>query len=209
MNVIEHLATSLNRRDEEPNQELAKWIVSNNDTEAIRELVNNLSHKNKGIQSDCIKVLYEAGEANPSLIAEYRDDFLSLLDSKNNRLQWGAMTALNCITGVNPKPIFAALPEIISASDAGSVITRDHCVGILVNLCSIKQYASKTLPHLIDQLKKSPTNQLPMYAENILTIVDSKNRDEFLDVLTSRLPEIDKDSKKKRVEKVLQKIQKI
>jgi hypothetical protein len=57
MAVINKLATSLNRRDEIPNQELAKQIANSNDKKAVKELIENLNNKNKNIQSDCIKVI--------------------------------------------------------------------------------------------------------------------------------------------------------
>ena len=69
MTIIDQLATSLNRKDEAPNQELAKQIANNNDTHAVKELVENCNNKNKGIQSDCIKVLYETAMIQPKLIA--------------------------------------------------------------------------------------------------------------------------------------------
>ena len=52
-------------------QELARKIVRKRDGPAVQELVENLAHKNKGIQNDCIKALYEIGEADPNLIAKY------------------------------------------------------------------------------------------------------------------------------------------
>src|SRR5262245_35715485 len=97
MRVIDKLAISLNRRDEVPNQELAQKIVAIGDQSAVKELIDNLASKNKGIQHDCIKVLYEIGERKPDLIATYHKEFGSLLESKDNRLVWGAMTALHMI----------------------------------------------------------------------------------------------------------------
>ena len=95
MSILGKLASSLNRRDEVPNQELAKQIADKDDREAVKELVVNLSNNSKDIQNDCIKVLYEIGERKPALIAAYAKEFIDLLDHKNNRLQWGAMTAIN------------------------------------------------------------------------------------------------------------------
>src|SRR5690348_16122986 len=102
MSIIPQLASSLNRRDEEPNIELAKQIVSKNDTKAVEEVIENLSCKKRNIQNDCIKVIYEIGERKPGLISKYINVFLELLKSKNNRLQWGAMTALNTIVEEDP-----------------------------------------------------------------------------------------------------------
>src|SRR4026209_976994 len=113
MSIIPKLATSLNRRDEDPNQELAAEIAEAEDLEAVKELVENLGNRTKRIPYDCVKVLYEIGTNKPKLIAGHTKVFLALLDSKDNRLQWGAMTALGCIVGKKPAEIFAALPEII------------------------------------------------------------------------------------------------
>src|SRR6266498_2301131 len=101
MSILSQLATSLDVRSEVPNQVLAKKIIKASDKKAVKELVENLDNKDKNIQGDCIKVLYEIGEQEPELIASYDKEFLALLDHKNNRLVWGAMTALDGIAGFN------------------------------------------------------------------------------------------------------------
>jgi hypothetical protein len=203
MSIIDQLASSLGRRDEVPNQELAKKIADKNDKKSVVELVNHLKNKNKDIQSDCIKVLYEIGERKPELIAGYVKEFVALLDDKNNRLQWGAMTALDCIVCESPKIIYANLARILKASDNGSVITKDHAVNILIKLCSVKQYAEDAFSLLTEQLLACPTNQLPKYAEDALPVIADKNKKAFAKVLERRLGEIEKDTKRKRVEKVI------
>jgi hypothetical protein len=203
MSVITKLASSLGRRDEAPNQALAEQTVEKADSRAVAELVDNLANKNKNIQSDCIKVLYEIGYRKPSLIAPYVKVFLALLDERSNRLVWGAMIALDAIASERPKELFGSIRKIAAVADSGSVITRDHAVGILITLSGITKYAPKAFPLLIEQLKKCPTNQLPMYAENALPIITVKNKDLFVKTLSSRLVEIDKESKRKRIEKVM------
>ena len=99
MSVIGKLACSLNRRDEVPNQELAKELADKNDTHSIQELVENLSNKNKNIQSDCIKVLYEIALLKPQLVAIHIKEFISLLDNKITGLfgeQWRLLILLLC-----------------------------------------------------------------------------------------------------------------
>lgn len=208
MSIISKLATSQKRKDEIPNQELAKEIAVTGDKKAIKELFENLSNKDKSIQSDCIKVIYEIGEQKPKLIVGFVNELIELLSNKNNRLQWGAMTALHSITAEAPKEIYNALPQIIDVADKGSVITNDHCVGILIKLCSMKEYAADAFVLLNERLIKSPTNQLPMYAENALPIITEKNKAAFIRTLTSRLGEIEKDTKRIRVEKVIKKLNK-
>jgi hypothetical protein len=207
MSIINKLAFSLNRRDEAPNQQLAKQIADGNDKKAVAEIVENLQHKNKNIQSDCIKVLDEIAKLKPKLVADYAPELIALLDNKNNRLQWGAMAALDNMTNDNPKAIHSALANIIACADKGSVITNDHCVGILIKLAGTKEYANNAFALLNERLLISPTNQLPMYAENALPIINEKNKPIFSKTLTSRLSDIEKETKRKRVEKVLKKLQ--
>nr|WP_299487141.1 hypothetical protein [uncultured Allomuricauda sp.] len=202
MSVIDKLASSLDRRDEVPNQELAKEIVSSQDKQAVKVLFENLSNK-KAIQNDCIKVLYEIGEQEPNLISNHINEFIAQLSSKNNRLQWGAMMALGTITRNRPKEIYKELPVILLAADKGSVITKDHAINILLKLCSIKAYSESTFSLLVEQLLKSPTNQLPMYAERSIPIINDKNKTLFVKTLRSRLNDIEKETKRKRVEKVI------
>ncbi len=206
MSVLTKLASSLGRRDEVPNQELAIQIVAANDIAAIKELVENLNNKNKDIHNDCIKVLYETGERKPELISAYAKNFIALLDSKNNRLQWGAMTALSSIAGENPKAIYPALAKIVAVADAGTVITKDHCVKALIKLCGVKQYAADAFTLLLEQILNSPPNQMPTYAEGAMPFVNDNNRAAFIKTLSSRLGDIESDTKRKRVEKVLAKI---
>ena len=207
MTIIDKLATSLNRRDEVPNQELAKQIADSNDKKAVKELIENLHNKNKNIQSDCIKVIYEIGVLKPKLIAGFINELIALLDNKNNRLQWGAMTALDTIAMENPEAIYKALGKIIAVADKGSVITNDHFVGILIKLCMIKEYTNDAFSLLNERLKISPTNQLPMYAENALPAINNVNKSTFIKTLKSRLGDIEKDTKRVRVEKVIKKIE--
>lgn len=209
MEIIDRLASSMGKRDEAPNQALAAEIVKKKDQAALKELMELLHHKSKDVQSDSIKVIYEVAEQMPQLVTKYSKDFVSLLDSKNNRLQWGAMTALHAIAHEDPKTVYDSLAKIIAVADKGSVITNDHCVGILVSLCAKADYRKEAFPLLLERLLKSPVNQLPMYAENALPMIDAAHKAAFLKVLSARLEEIDKDSKRKRVEKVIKKLEKI
>lgn len=208
MSIINKIASSLNRRDEVPNQELAKQIAKTNNVKAVKELIENLSNKSKDIQNDCVKVIYEIGLLKPTLIAGYTTELLALLTHKNNRLQWGGMIALDIITPENPAAIYKALPKIIDAADKGSVITNDHCVGILIKLCTVKKYAPDAFALLNERLKKCPTNQLPMYAENTLSVINETNKATFIKTLESRLADIEKETKRIRVEKVIKKLMK-
>lgn len=206
MSVLEKLASALGRRDEVPNQLLAQQIAASSDEKAIKELVDNLTNKSKDIRHDCIKVLYETGEIQPKLIAAYDTELISLLDSKDNRMQWGAMAALNTITAERPDTIWLSLPKLIAIAGAGSVITKDNLMAILVKLCAIPKYAADAFDLYNEQLSCSLPNQLPMYAERALPVINVDNKTAFIKVLTSRLVDIEKESGRKRIEKVLKKL---
>lgn len=206
MSVLDQLASVQGIRGTEPNKILARKIAEVNDAGAVKELVDNLANKNRNIQSDCIKTLYEAAEINPKLIAPYVKAFGTLLKHKNNRLVWGAMTALDAIAGEQKAAVYAMLPDIMDIAEKGTVITKDHAVGILIKLSADEKYASDTLPLLLDQLKHAANNQFAMYAENSLPVIAAQDKKTFIDILSSRINELEKDSQKKRIEKLLKKL---
>ena len=210
MSVIEKLATSLGRKDDVPNQELAKEIAETNDKAAVSELIEILkTTNNKKIKSDCIKTLYEIGYLKPEFISDYYQYFLELLKNKNNRLVWGAMIALKTISNIKPKEICENLTEILDATENGSVITNDNGISILINLSKVKEYFEDTFPLLLEQLRKCEPKQLPMYAERTLPIINAKNKIEFINLMNERMNELNKESQKKRIEKVLKKLMKL
>ena len=207
MSLIQLLSSSIGRKDKEQNKKLAKEIASQNNQEAIKELVDNLNNNDKNIQSDCIDTLYETGYLNPKLLADYYNDFLNLLGSKNNRMVWGSMIGLTTITDLKHKEIFNALSKIIETVDKGSVITIDCGVIILAKLTKHHEYYNTTMPLLMEQLLKCPIKQLPMYCERSLECISDKNKNEFIQLIEKRYSECDKDSQKKRLNKVIKKLQ--
>lgn len=209
MPILTRLASALGRRDEVPNQELARAIAQSGDVDAITELVGHLDDPSRDVRYDCIKVLYEIGAVRPDLIADHAGAFLLHLRSKDNRMQWGAMTALAALTGERPGLVLPYLPEILDAADQGSVITKDQAMNILIQLCAVETLADQAFPLLLEQLAKAAPNQLPMYAENAAPVVGAKDRALFIETLRARLADVEKDSKKQRIEKVIRKVGKV
>jgi hypothetical protein len=206
MSLIDKLATSLGRKDEAPNIALAEIIARKKDLTAVRELIDILQHKDKNLQSDAIKVLYEIGERDAKLIADHGQIFLALLKQQKNRLVWGALTALDAIADIKPKALYHSLPEILDVAAKGSVISRDHAVNILIKLCRDKRYITHVMPLLLSELASCPVNQLPMYAERALPVVTADIRQQFQKTLESRMEEIAQDSKRRRIEKIILRI---
>jgi len=207
MSVLGRLASSIGRKDEAPNVLLAKQVTEKSDKKAVHELVENLSNSDGNIRSDCIKVLYEIGERSPGLIADYSKEFIGLLASKEGRLVWGAMTALDAIVLERPQEVRRNLDAITLAAGGESVIARDHAVSILIKLVSIEPSSDEAFKLLLIQLKESPVNQLPMYSEMSTGIADKKRRLLLAKTLRTRVNSVDKESKKRRIEKAILKLE--
>jgi hypothetical protein len=204
MSALDRIAHFQNRRDEVPNQELARDLASGKDRAGIREIAENLWNKDKGIQADCIKVLYEVGYLEPALIAGHVEDFIKLLKSRNNRLVWGGMIALGTVADLKPDVIFAHLAEIEKAINTGSVITVDNGVRTLALAASVGgKYNKAIFPYLIDHLQTCRPKDVPQHAEKTIpAVVNSSNKKEFIAVLEKRMVDLS-GSGLSRVKKVI------
>jgi len=202
--VVDRLASTLGSRDEVPNQELAVEIAAKKDVRSTQELIELLTSGTKAQKSDAIKVLYEIGERKPELIASHVKVFLSLLDSTQPRLVWGAMCALDTVALLESAILASALPTISKAIDRSeSVIARDHFVSLIAKLGGLKKYESLASEILINEVRKAPVNQLPSYAEQALPVVQRTAAKAFEKILTFRLETLEQPAKRKRIERVL------
>jgi len=191
MSVINRLAHSLGRRDEVPNQELARDLAAKKNIAAIKEIVENLANKDKNIQADCIKVLCEVGGIEPNLIADYAEDFVKLLRSKNNRLAWGGMTALAEVAKANPDAVFKNLDAIKKAKESGSVITVDNAISTLANTAAASEKYNETIfPYLLDHLSNCRPKEVPQHSEKTLPAVNASNKANFITVLEKRMEDL-------------------
>jgi hypothetical protein len=191
MSVLHKIAFYQDRRDEVPNQELARELAEARDAEGIREIAENLGHKNPNVQSDCLKVLYEIGYLAPDLIAGYVDRFLALLRHKNNRMVWGGMIALATIAELKPTEIWNDVDAVIEAVDRGSLITVVWGVKTLAVVASTEEARrEKLFPILMKRLKECLPRDVPMHAQSILCAVDAGNKAEYLSAIESRKAEM-------------------
>ncbi len=191
MSALDKIAYALNRRDEVPNQELARALAKSKSKAGIGEIAANLWNKNKNIRSDCLKVLYEIGYIDPALIADYAGDFLKLLQDKENRMIWGAMIGLATIADRRPKEIWAHVDEMLAVTEHGSLITVVWGVKTLASVAAAdKKYRKKIFPFLLAQLQTCLPRDVPMHAESILRAVDKSNQQEFLSALEARQSEM-------------------
>ena len=119
------------------------------------------------------------------------DDFLKLLQNKNNRLIWGGMTALSTIAEIRAKELYPHHLEIRKAMDKGSVITKDNGVKTLALIASVgPQYQVEIFAYLLHLLGTCRPKDIPQYAEKTLVAVDNHNKRKFIQVLEKRMGDL-------------------
>ena len=203
VSVLNRLASSLGRRDEVPNQELARDLAAKKDKAGVREIAENLWNKDKNIQADCIKVLYEIGYLEPRLIAEHAEEFVRLLKSRNNRLVWGGMTALAEVAKSNPDAVFKHLGQIKKAKETGSVITVDNAISALAYTAAANdKYNKDIFSYLLKHLSGCRPKEVSQHSEKILPAVNSSNKVDFIKALEKRVEDLS-GSGLSRVKKVI------
>jgi DNA-binding FrmR family transcriptional regulator len=206
--MIEKIACNVERRDEEPNIAVAERLVNDSDKEGIAEMAEGLSDKKEQVANDCIKVLYEIGYRNPSLIVPYAEAFVEKLKSKNNRLVWGSCIALAQIAEMAGDCLYKELGAIYDTYRKGSVITVDNCISIFAGIARSKEaYEKKIFSILIEHLEHCRPKEVAQHAERAYVCVNRENAPAFKAALKKRYGAL-VESQKKRVDKLRKKIEK-
>jgi len=204
--MIEKISYFLGSRDEAANIALAVQLSETENIEGIREIVNGLREKSQ-ISNDCIKVLYEIGERNPNLIADYVSEFLGLLDSKNNRMVWGAMMALSRIAYLTYNEIFSNLNMVLNAYKVGSVITIDNSISVFAELVKANVDSQNQVYNiLINHLSTCRPKEVGQHAERAYICINEFNSEEFKQVIQQRMDSLT-EPQKKRVNKLIHMIE--
>ncbi|MBL8879471.1 MAG: hypothetical protein JNG88_10160 [Phycisphaerales bacterium] len=203
MSILDQLSCAKGERGETGNVRLAEKLASSKDKKSIAEVAAGLDVARRDIRNDCIKVLYELGAADPALIRPFAATFARLLAHKDNRMVWGAMTALDAIAAAYPGDIVEHLPAVNAAAKTGSVITRDHAIGILVKLAALPAHRKRCLNQLAAHLEAAPPNQVGMYAEIVAPLLKEPAGKNLAAILERRIDDLPKESQQRRVCKVL------
>ena len=205
--MLEKLAYSLGRNDEEPNIELAKELSQKKNKKGIKEIVEGLKNPKEQIANDCIKVLYEIAEISPELISEYTGNFIQLLKSRNNRIVWGSMTALSKIVSYNPEKTFKNLDIIVKTYEKGSTITVDNSISVFAELAKAgKKYENKVFPIIINHLEKCRPKEVGQHAERAFVCINKNNSQKYKETLLKRRGSLTA-AQKKRVDKLLKNLE--
>lgn len=204
--IASRLSHASGRRDEGPNVQLAEALAGSKDVDGIARVADIAITGSRQAQQDAIKVLCEVGVRDADLLRPHLQCFLQLIESRNNRMVWGALTALAQLARVDAIPIAANLDAILAAADAGSVIARDQAGQILIALKARPDLAGTATAHLLARLKSAAVNQLPMYAERIHAVLEAQDYPDFRAVLMIRHADHMPESKRRRLETIIRKL---
>lgn len=209
MIIKDKLAYALDRKDQEPNRLVARQIVESEGQRGIEELVDFIESKPiKRAQMDAMLALAYVGELCPKTLAPHVDFLVSKLDDPINRVIWGSMIGLAHIAHLVQPKLFEALPKVIDAMDAGTVVTRDYGFRIMVDLYRTEQFQEDMFLLMQEQLMKAPSNQLGQYAERLMETLNKKHLNSLIETLEERRGDITNDHHIKRLNRNLKKLYK-
>lgn len=209
MSIYEKLSSRSGGKGEEAEVALAIVLAEKPNPQALQELVAGLKTNDKALQADCIKVLYEIGYRDPQQIAPFANDFLPLLNSKNNRMVWGGMIALSTIAQQSADTLFPHLEHILKAFEKGSVITKDAGVSVLAGIASANpEYAAQILPILFEHLKSCRPSSVAQHAERASVAIRPPHYDAFREILQNRLLDLS-EAQTRRVKKLIKQFTKM
>jgi hypothetical protein len=121
-----------------------------------------------------------------------------LTQSKNARLVWGALTALDYAAHHAPDAVWPLRDSLERGLDNGSVISRDHAVRALSALARSSPARAKAVaPLLSAALAAGRPKDLARLAGDVLPALPAKARADAVKALTKRLASVAPSSRRK------------
>ena len=209
MPIQNQLAYALKRKDQEPNKMVARQIVDADGQQGVKQLIEFIESKpTKRAQMDAMLALAYVSEIKPALLTPHTAFLISRLNDPINRVIWGSMITLTHMAHLVKEEIFEALPKLIDAMDAGTVVTRDYGFRIMVNLYEDTNLQEDMFLLIQEQLMKAPSNQLGQYAERLMEVLNKKHLKPLIDTLEERRNDVSNEYHIKRLNKNLKKLYK-
>lgn len=208
MSISENFSTSLGDNTQWSNKELAQKIVAGKDHKAIDELINIISSSTTKTLADALKVLEMIAESDAKLLPDLWSVIFPLLTHKDNKICWRAMCVLSPMAHRYQSQVFENLSSFLKIMDAGSVITRDHGVKLLVAAYENENFSEILAPIITEQILSAPDNQVGQYAEKWMTVIHSGHIPDLIHVLEIRQKDFTSDSHQNRIARVLSKLHK-
>ncbi|VAW24896.1 hypothetical protein MNBD_ALPHA11-871 [hydrothermal vent metagenome] len=206
--IEKRLASSLKRKDQQPNielaQELDEELSKNPQSGPVTSLIEIASTGKKAAQYDAIKIIYELARLNPSHITPFTEQIIAMAQTDDSRIIWAVLQVLNILCDFEPVLLMSNLNSLLTATDRSSVIANDNMMAILAKLNNHKSFSQTITPILLQRLTHSAPNQFPTYAELAAGTIPDKNKDHLLKIIDQRLSAIASKPKRKRLLKIKQ-----
>lgn len=204
MSLADRLACAHDRNDETLNIALAQELATMQDNSAeILELFGIANHGSKAQKHDAIKVLYELAALKPFAFLDKVEFAIDLLNSKDNRMVWGAATLVAALAPRFRQEVIEQIDFITEKCMGASIIAQDRLLEILL---AIADDHPKALDEMFALLEKCAPNQLPAYAEKAALKIPQTHTEKFKALLENRKSECGTEAKQKRIAKVLRKL---
>ncbi len=206
MNIVDRFSSSLDQRDQGPNEVIAQQVADENNLTLLGEVIQVIhSSASVRIKNDAVMVLMALSRINAAHLKEYVDLLVGILTSKSNRQVFGGMIALANVTPLVRDKVQPHLSIILEAMDRGTVVTRDHGFTILTELYQIDQ-TGDLLALIHEQLLSAPPNQVGQYTEKFMAVVKKGDVPIFIEALEVRSGELTNEHHRKRLGKNMKKL---
>jgi hypothetical protein len=206
ISVVDQILATIDSPTEAPSSQIAQRIANAQDPVSLEGIFALLSHANKKVQRNAMRVIYKLSKMDAVLLKPHLEALFDLLNSKQNRMVWSAMISIDSLTEVMPVQVYERLETILTVVNKGSVIVKDHTVGVLTQLAAHPQYHEEAMILLLDLSKDAPVNQFPTYCERIASTISPDFVEEFKLLILSRLEEMNTERKSIRLQSVLKKL---
>lgn len=156
-----------------------------------------------------LKELKIIAERQPEVIVPYFPQLFREVEEGPEKLKWGVMMLISMCAHLDKEAIFSHLGLFATIADGHSVIARDAYVRMLAMLSQEPRYTDTTTALLLDEVLKSPVNQLPSYAETATKHIPAAHYTQLAEIINMRLPDVeDYPPKEKKLQRYLKLLKK-
>jgi hypothetical protein len=174
-----------------------------------KQLFDALFQSKFAIKIQALKDLKIIAEREPEVIVPYFPQLFTEVKEGPEKLKWGVMMLISMCAHLDKEAIFEHLGLFAAIADGPSVIARDAYVRMLAMLSQEQQYTDTTTALLLDEVLKSPVNQLPSYAETATKHIPVTHYAQLAGIISMRLPDVeDYPPKEKKLQRYLKLLKK-
>ena len=204
LELKQRLASSQGQQAQHLNIQLGQELARAQDPRRVAAMVELLA--DPGARSDAIKVLYEGGYVEPSMLVPHAAVFFDLLGDRRNRMVWGGMIALIGVAKAAPEIVWERRDELIAVAEGGTVITQESAFRALVAVAaSAPDRLAALTPWIVRVIEEGRDKDLVRRATLALPVLDSEAQAQVVSTLACRAAELGSKSMRTKAERLVRK----